>query len=160
MKVLWLEITVITLKVTNSWKSHKNIIFLIQSALCFIYLYNLILDAWNFKKFRQYHINIYVISKWNCGRTTNMPRLVKTVLTIEKRVNRGEMGGRDSQGVWDGYVYIAIFKMDNQQGPTVQHMELCSMLYGSLDERGQERIDTCIYMAESLHCAPKPSQHY
>ena len=29
-----------------------------------------------------------------------------------------------------------IFKMDNQQGPTVEHMELCSMLCGSLDERG------------------------
>ena len=30
----------------------------------------------------------------------------------------------------------AIFKMDNQQGPTVQHRELCSMLCDSLDERG------------------------
>ena len=91
--MLLFEIIVLTLKVTNSWKSHKNINFLIQSALCFIYLYNLISDAWNFKKFRQHHINIYVISKWNCGRTTNMPRLVKTVLTIEKRVNRGEGKG-------------------------------------------------------------------
>ena len=26
--------------------------------------------------------------------------------------------------------------MDNQQGPTVQHMELCSMSCGSLDGRG------------------------
>ena len=28
-------------------------------------------------------------------------------------------GGRDSQGVWDGHVHTAIFKMDNQQGPIV-----------------------------------------
>ena len=63
--------------------------------------------------------------------------------------------GRDSQGVWAGHVHTAIFKMDNQRGPTVQHMELCSMLCGSLDGRGVwKRIDTCICMAESLHCSP------
>ena len=28
-------------------------------------------------------------------------------------------GGRDSRGVWDGHIHTAIFKMDNQQGPTV-----------------------------------------
>ena len=44
--------------------------------------------------------------------------------------------------------------MDNQQGPTVQHMELCSMLCGSLDEKGDwGRMDTCICTAESL-CGP------
>jgi len=46
--------------------------------------------------------------------------------------------------------------MHNQQGPTVQHMELYSMLCGSLNGRGVwERIDTCICMAASLHCRPK-----
>ena len=29
------------------------------------------------------------------------------------------MEGRDSWGVWDGHVHTAIFKMDNQQGPTI-----------------------------------------
>ena len=46
--------------------------------------------------------------------------------------------------------------MDHQQGPTVQHRELCSMLCGSLD--GKEvwgRMDTCIYMAESLFYSPE-----
>ena len=28
------------------------------------------------------------------------------------------MGGKASQGVWDGCVNTAILKMDNQQGPT------------------------------------------
>ena len=28
--------------------------------------------------------------------------------------------GRDSQGVWDGHVHTAIFKMNNQQRPTIQ----------------------------------------
>ena len=46
--------------------------------------------------------------------------------------------------------------MDNQQGPTVQHMEFCSVLCGSLDGRGiWERMDTCICMAESLRCSPE-----
>ena len=42
--------------------------------------------------------------------------------------------------------------MDNQQGPTEQHRELCSMLCGSLDGRGVwGRMDK----RESLHCSPK-----
>ena len=50
----------------------------------------------------------------------------------------------------------AVFKMDNQQGPTVWHMVLCSMLYGSLYGRGFGGIiDTCICMAESLCCPPE-----
>ena len=47
-----------------------------------------------------------------------------------------------------------IFKMDNQQGPTAQHREHCSMLCGSLGGRGVwGRMDTRIRMAESL-CYP------
>ena len=35
-------------------------------------------------------------------------------------------------------------------------MELCSMLGASLDESGVwGRMDTCIYMSESLHCSPE-----
>ena len=47
----------------------------------------------------------------------------------------GFLGGRDSYGVQDGCVHIATLKMDNQQGPTVQQKELCSVLCGSLDGR-------------------------
>ena len=46
--------------------------------------------------------------------------------------------------------------MDNQQGTAVQHRELCSMLYGSLDGRSVwGRMGTCICMVESLHCSPE-----
>ena len=38
----------------------------------------------------------------------------------------GRMGGKDSQGVWDGLAHTAIFNTDSQQGPPVEHMELCS----------------------------------
>ena len=65
----------------------------------------------------------------------------------------GRMGGRDSQGVWARHVHAAIFKMDNQQGPTVLHRDLCSMLCGSLVGRGvRGRMDTCICVAEYLCC--------
>ena len=29
-------------------------------------------------------------------------------------------------------IYTTIYKIDNQQGPTVQHRELCSILYNNL----------------------------
>ena len=46
--------------------------------------------------------------------------------------------------------------MNNQQGPTIQHMQLCSMLRGSLDGRAVwGRMNTCICMTESLYCSPQ-----
>ena len=57
----------------------------------------------------------------------------------------GGLWGRGSWGVWDGHIHTAVFKMDSQQGPTIEYMELCSMLYGSLDRREiWGRMDTCI----------------
>ena len=51
------------------------------------------------------------------------------------------------------HVHTAIFKMDNQQGSTAEHM-VCSVLRGSLDGRGSwGRVDTCTCMAESF-CRP------
>ena len=53
-------------------------------------------------------------------------------------------------------MHTAVFKMEDQQGPTVGHKELCSVLYGSLHGRGVwGRMDTCIGMTESLHCSPE-----
>ena len=39
-------------------------------------------------------------------------------------------------GVWDGRVHTAVFKMDHQQGPAALNRELCSMSRGSLAGRG------------------------
>ena len=64
--------------------------------------------------------------------------------------------GRDSQGICEDHVYTAIFKMDNQKGPIVQHRELYSVLCASLNGRGiWGRMDTCMCMTESLLCSPK-----
>ena len=73
-------------------------------------------------------------------------------------VPSGEDGGRDSQGVWDGHGHTAVFNMENQQGPAVQHRGLCPVSRVSLDERGvwgAGRMDTCMCMAESLCCLPE-----
>ena len=59
-------------------------------------------------------------------------------------------------GSWGQTGIHCVFKMDNQQGPTTGHRELCSMLCGSLDGRGVAgRMDTCICTVESLCCSPE-----
>ena len=67
----------------------------------------------------------------------------------------GRMEGRGSQGVWDGCVHTAIFKMDNQQGPNVQHMKLVNVVWQPGRQGAWGRIDTCIHTAESLCCEPE-----
>ena len=56
-----------------------------------------------------------------------------------------DRGRRDSQGIWDQEVHTAIFKMDNQQGPTVQHMELCYVTAWMGGEFGRGQIHVYIY---------------
>ena len=95
---------------------------------------------------------------WNLKRNdrNELTKQKETDLENELTVAGGNDGRRDSQGVWDGHVHIPIFKMDNKHGPTVQYMELCSILYSSLNGRGVwGRMDTCICMAESLYCSPE-----
>ena len=53
--------------------------------------------------------------------------------------------GRDGQKVWDRHVHTTVFKIDNQQGPTVQHRELCSIFCNTLT--GLEKV--------SFHSIPK-----
>ena len=61
-------------------------------------------------------------------------------------------GGRDSYGVRGGHVHTAVFKMDNQQGPTAQHRELCSVFCSSLEgSGGLGEMDACVCMTESFH---------
>ena len=60
-------------------------------------------------------------------------------------------GQLESLGWTCTHCYI---KVDNQQGPTVLHIELYSTLYGSLNQRGVwGRMGTCICMTEPL-CRP------
>ena len=46
----------------------------------------------------------------------------------------GEMWGEGIiKGVWDWHVHTAIFRIDNQQGPTIWYKKLCSILFNSLN---------------------------
>ena len=44
--------------------------------------------------------------------------------------------GKGQTGVWNDHVHVAVFKVGNQQGSTVQRRDLCSLLSGSLDGSG------------------------
>ena len=88
----------------------------------------------------------------------NLERIDTNVLTKQNRLrlrnklmvaDGGRMGGRDNEEVWDGHVHTAVFKMDNQQAPTVQHRELCSMSCGRLDGRefGGEWIHVHVWLS-------------
>ena len=66
--------------------------------------------------------------------------------------------GGDRLGVGDWHVYTAIFKIHNQQGPTIEPRELCSIFCNNLNrKRIRKRIDTYMCIAESLCCTPETS---
>ena len=47
---------------------------------------------------------------------------------------RRNMVERDKLGVWDYHTQTTVYKIDNQQGPTVEHREIylraCNNIYG------------------------------
>ena len=56
------------------------------------------------------------------------------------------------------FVHAAIFKTHDQQAPTVQHGEGCSIFCNNLNGKGiWKRRDTCISITESLCCTPETS---
>ena len=68
----------------------------------------------------------------------------------------GQGREKDRLGICNWHVHTAIFKIDNQQGPTVQHREHCSILCNKLNgKRIWKRIDICICITESFCCRPE-----
>ena len=60
---------------------------------------------------------------------------------IQSKIIQQGRGEGIVQGVWDGHVHTAVFKMDNQQRPTVQLTELLNVMWqpgweGHLGENG------------------------
>ena len=47
-------------------------------------------------------------------------------------VTKGESSGRDKLGVWDEQIHTTVYKIDEQQGPTVYHRELYSISCNNL----------------------------
>lgn len=54
--------------------------------------------------------------------------------------------------VWDWHTHTTIYKLDNQQGPTVQHRGLFSIFCNNL---WGKKIWKKEYMPESLCCTPQ-----
>ena len=48
---------------------------------------------------------------------------------------RGNVRGRDKSGAWDEYMHTTAYKLDDQQGPSVQHRELSPILSDNLYEK-------------------------
>ena len=63
----------------------------------------------------------------------------------------------EGKGAWDGHVHTSIFKMNNKQRPTVYSTWDSARCYVASwmvwGRRG--KMDTCVYMAEFLHCSPE-----
>ena len=61
-------------------------------------------------------------------------------------VTKGERGWRrDKLGVWGQQIQTNIFKIDRQQGPTVQHRELYSISCNKLNHDRKEHEKAYIY---------------
>ena len=57
---------------------------------------------------------------------------------------QGEVGwGRDGSEVWGQQTQTAIYRMDKQQGPTVEHKELYSLPYDKPQRK--KYLEECIY---------------
>ena len=62
-----------------------------------------------------------------CGIQKEM---IQMILFTKQRLTdledkRMVVRGKGQLGSWDGHVHTAIFKIDYQKEPTIQHMELC-----------------------------------
>ena len=42
-------------------------------------------------------------------------------------LQRGKGGGGDKLGVWDQQIHTTVYKIDKEQGPTVEHRQLYSV---------------------------------
>ena len=64
---------------------------------------------------------------------------------------KGKGRGRDGLAVWDQQMQTLIYRMDKQEGPTVQHSELCSISCENHNGKEYEKI----YIFESLCRTPE-----
>ena len=78
--------------------------------------------------------------------------------TKQKQTHRPawRVGMRDRLGVWDRHTHITIFKISNQQGPTVQGGNSAWYSANILNKKIICRR-ICIYITESLCCTTKAS---
>ena len=105
----------------------------------------------NIIRYSLYSDSIKKWYRWTYLQKRN--RLIENRLMVTSGEGWGEGIFRESEVVHT-HVHTAVFKMDNQKGPSVYLRELCLMLCGSLDGSGVwGRMDTCVmYGWVSLLC--------
>ena len=79
------------------------------------------------KQLHQYRLEIIMTKTQVAFVEMDRKGKIQDVLKVEsvpqtQKMNSWLPEGRDSYGIWEGHEHTAIFKMDNQQGPIVQHM--------------------------------------
>ena len=85
--------------------------------------------------------------KWTCLRNRDRP----IDLEGEFMVPGGGVGRRDRPGVWDWYIHTAIFKTDNQHGPTAQDRKTCSIFFNNLNGKRIWKIMKNILKFKNIH---------
>ena len=66
----------------------------------------------------------------------------KQIYRYQKQTYGNQMGnvvGRDKSGAWDEHTHTTIYKIDNQQVPTVQHREIYSIFRDDLYEKNLKK---------------------
>ena len=90
---------------------------------------------WNLKKKKGTNELIY--------KTEIDPQTQKTNLWLPK----GKGGGRDKLGVWDEQIHTTLYKVDKQQGLTIQHRKLYLVSYKNVQwNRLRKRIYRTMYI--------------
>ena len=95
---------------------------------------------------------------WNLKRNDTNDAKQKQIQTQRMNLQLPERKswGKGQFGI-DMY-NTGIFKMDNQQGPIIQHKEVCLVLCNNLNgKRILKRIDPCVCITELLCCVLETS---
>ena len=81
---------------------------------------------------------------WNLKYDINEPIYKTETDSQTQRTDLWLPRGRDGLGVWSQQMQTITYRMDKQQGPTVQHRELYSI--SSDKHNGKEHKKECIRM--------------
>ena len=98
---------------------------------------------------------------WYCLYVESSKMIQVNIFTKQKKTHRLRefmvmQWRRDRLRVWNWYIHIVTFKIDNQQRPTVSHRQHYSIVCNNLNgKRIWKRIDTHICTTESLCCVPE-----
>ena len=87
-------------------------------------------------KERQTPYDITYMQNLKKKKDTNEPIYKTEIYSQTQKTNlwlpKGKGVGRDKLGIWYQQILTTVYKIDNQQGPTIQHRELYSISCNNL----------------------------